>query len=67
MQEKLQHTRNLFWKEGMHMSGTIATIVVGLILLAVVVVIIQKMRKQRKNGKTSCGCGCSNCAIKCHK
>lgn len=45
-----------------------ATIVIGLVLLAVVAAIILVMRKNRKKGKTSCGCGCENCpsAGMCH-
>ena len=52
---------NLF---GSH--GTIAAILVLLILIAAVVA---KMIKDKKNGQTSCGCGCKNCAIAdvCHK
>ena len=38
-----------------------ATIVVAGILAAVVVLIVLRLRKNRKAGKTSCGCGCENC------
>ena len=42
-------------------SGTIAV----LIILAVIVgLIVNKMRKDKKEGKGSCGCGCSGCAMK---
>lgn len=46
----------------------IGTIIVGLVILAIVVLIIYKMIKDRKKGKSSCGCGCSNCpsSSMCH-
>ncbi len=39
------------------------------LVIAVLVFVIVKMIKDRKAGKTSCGCGCENCALhgKCHK
>jgi hypothetical protein len=39
------------------------TIVVGGILLVVVVLIIRSLIKNKKNGKSSCGCdgGCGSC------
>lgn len=46
--------------------GNIAVIaVLGLILG----LIIGKLIKDKKSGKTSCGCGCEGCAMrdKCHK
>lgn len=44
------------------------TILVAVIIAALVILIIRKMSKDRKKGKTSCGCGCSNCpsAGVCH-
>lgn len=46
----------------------LATIVISLILLAAVVLIVVRMMKNRKQGKSSCGCGCSNCPMSasCH-
>lgn len=45
-----------------------STIVIGAILLAVIALIIRSMRKKKKTGESSCGCGCSSCAMKesCH-
>lgn len=45
------------------------TLLVGVILAAVVALIIVKLRRNKKKGQTSCGCGCSNCpsADMCHK
>ncbi|MDE6538687.1 MAG: FeoB-associated Cys-rich membrane protein [Ruminococcus sp.] len=42
------------------------TVITGLILLAIVVSIVAKMIKDRKNGKSSCGCKhCPN-SSNCH-
>ncbi len=45
-----------------------ATIIVTLILAAVVAAALIKIIKNKKSGKSSCGCGCSGCAMKnsCH-
>lgn len=37
------------------------TIIISIVLGMVVVSIIIKMFKDKKKGKTSCGCSCSNC------
>lgn len=44
------------------------TILVATIVAAIVILIIQKILRDKKKGKTSCGCGCSNCpsAGMCH-
>lgn len=46
-----------------------ATIIISLALAAVVASIIAGMVKNKKAGKSSCGCGCENCAMskECHK
>ena len=45
--------------------GTILTLAV---LLIVVAAIVRYMKKERAAGRTSCGCGCKNCAMcgSCH-
>ena len=45
-----------------------ATILVTLVLIGIVAAIVGKMRKDKKQGKSSCGCGCSSCAMHgtCH-
>ena len=50
------------------LSANIGTIVVALILAAVVGLVIMKMIKNKKEGKSSCSCGCADCAMKgkCH-
>ncbi|MDD6395228.1 MAG: FeoB-associated Cys-rich membrane protein [Firmicutes bacterium] len=37
------------------------TVVVAVIIAAVVALIVVNMVRDRKKGKSSCGCGCSNC------
>ena len=37
------------------------TILVGTVLAVVVCLIVFKLYRDRKKGRTSCGCGCSNC------
>ena len=51
------------------LEQNLATLLIGVGLLAVVALIILKMVKDQRSGKSSCGCGCSNCAMRgqCHK
>lgn len=46
----------------------IASIIICAVLIAVVAAIIVSMIKNRKKGKSSCGCGCANCPMSgsCH-
>ena len=39
----------------------LATILISLALLAVVVLIVRHFVRQKKQGKSSCGCGCKGC------
>ncbi len=50
-------------------QNNIATIAISALLLGVVVAIVVRLVKNKKQGKSSCGCGCSNCAMSdiCHK
>ena len=50
-------------------SENIGTIFVAVLLLAVVALIACRQIRNRKKGKTSCGCGCAHCAMAgmCHK
>lgn len=45
------------------------SIFVGLILIALVAGVVIKLRRDKKRGKSSCGCGCENCPSHgmCHK
>ena len=49
--------------------GNIGTIIVLFIVAAVVAAVIIKMVRDRKQGKSSCGCNCAECALhgECHK
>lgn len=42
-----------------------ATIIVGTILFALILAVILKMRRDKKNGKSSCGCDCGSCGCGC--
>lgn len=46
----------------------ISTIIVAAALLAVVAAVVGSMVRNKKKGKSSCGCGCKNCAMSgtCH-
>ncbi|MGM9551593.1 MAG: FeoB-associated Cys-rich membrane protein [Clostridia bacterium] len=46
----------------------LATIIISIILIALLTMIIYKQIKNKKEGKSSCGCGCSGCAMSdiCH-
>ncbi len=45
-----------------------ATIAVSAILILIIGGIVYKMVKDKRAGKSGCGCGCQNCALsdKCH-
>ncbi|MCD8188345.1 MAG: FeoB-associated Cys-rich membrane protein [Ruminococcus sp.] len=43
------------------LKENIGTIIVGLIVFAIVALIVIKMVRDRKQGKSSCGCGCEHC------
>ena len=49
-------------------TANLSTIVVSAILLAIVTSISLHLIRQKKQGKSSCGCGCTNCAMhgQCH-
>ena len=46
------------------LSANLPTIIVGLVLLLIVGLIVRNMYKNKKAGKSSCGCGdeCGGCA-----
>ena len=47
----------------------IPTVLICAGLVAIVALVIAYLIKNKKAGKSSCGCGCSGCAMrdKCHK
>lgn len=50
------------------LSANIWTIIICAVLIAMVALLIYSMIRDKKNGKSSCGCGCSSCAMsdRCH-
>ena len=48
--------------------NNISTIIICIVLTAVIAAIISYIVRNKKQGKTSCGCGCKNCAMRgsCH-
>jgi hypothetical protein len=51
------------------LAENIGTIAAGIILIAIIGTVIAVIVKDRKKGRSSCGCGCANCAMSgaCHK
>lgn len=49
-------------------SENFATIIICVILLSVVAAVIGKMVRNKRNGRSSCGCGCADCPMSgsCH-
>ena len=50
------------------LSENIATILVLLVLVCIVTAILVRQIKNKKGGKSSCGCGCQSCPMSdsCH-
>ena len=49
-------------------SANLGTIVIAGVLLAVIVLISIQLIRDKKKGKSSCGCNCAHCAMhgECH-
>ena len=49
-------------------GANLGTILICLVLLAIVTFIILYLVRQKKQGKSSCGCNCAHCAMhgSCH-
>lgn len=47
------------------LSANLGTILVALVVAAVVAAVICTMRRDKKNGKSSCGGSCSSCGAGC--
>ncbi|MBQ6794670.1 MAG: FeoB-associated Cys-rich membrane protein [Clostridia bacterium] len=47
---------------------TVGTVIVSAVLVVIVGLIISRQIKNKKEGKSSCSCGCSGCAMSdvCH-
>jgi len=50
------------------LAENVGTIAVGALLIVIFGAIVMKLIKNKKEGKSSCGCGCSDCAMRgqCH-
>lgn len=50
------------------MSANWGTLAVSVLLLAIVTAITLHLLRQKKQGKSSCGCNCAHCAMhgQCH-
>ena len=50
-------------------TENLSTIIVSLVLVLIVAAIIRKLVRDKKKGKSSCGCNCAHCAMagSCHK
>ncbi|MCQ2528685.1 MAG: FeoB-associated Cys-rich membrane protein [Saccharofermentans sp.] len=50
------------------LAENLSTLVVVVILVAIVVLVVRKLISDKRQGKSSCGCGCSTCAMSdsCH-
>ena len=50
------------------LTENIATMIICAVLIAVVAAIIVSMIRNKKKGKSSCGCGCTDCPMSgsCH-
>lgn len=50
------------------LSNNIATVIISLVLAVIVALIIFSLAKNKKKGKSSCGCNCAHCAMSgsCH-
>lgn len=48
--------------------GNIGTIIICTVLIAIVAAIIVGMVRNKKKGKSACGCGCADCPMggSCH-
>lgn len=50
------------------LAQNIVTVIICAVLIAIVSAIIVHLVKNKKNGKSSCGCGCTDCPMSssCH-
>lgn len=46
------------------LSANLSTIIISAILLAIVIAISVYLINRKKSGKSACGCGCENCALR---
>ena len=46
------------------LSANIGTVLITLLLIAAVAAAVAKLLRDKKKGRSSCGCGCKNCAMR---
>ncbi|MEF2919763.1 MAG: FeoB-associated Cys-rich membrane protein [Acutalibacteraceae bacterium] len=51
------------------LGANMGSIIIGAVVLTILLLIVRYLLKNKKQGKTSCGCGCSSCPMSgsCHK
>lgn len=49
--------------------NNLSTILISVFLIAIIAAVIVLLVKDKKHGKSTCGCGCKNCAMRgeCNK
>ena len=49
-------------------AQNLGTILISAVLLVIVIAIVRYLIRQKKQGKSSCGCNCAHCAMhgQCH-
>lgn len=45
-------------------SANLSTVIISAVLLAAVIAISLYLINRKKSGKSACGCGCENCALR---
>ncbi len=48
------------------LQENLATILIGIVLIAIIVFIVIKLVRDKAAGRSSCGCGCEHCAMHEH-
>ena len=46
------------------LSANLSTVIISAVLLAIVTAISLYLINRKKSGKSACGCGCENCAMR---
>ena len=46
------------------LSANLSTVIISAVLLAIVIAISVYLINRKKSGKSACGCGCENCALR---
>ncbi len=54
---------------GEWLAANLASVLIALGLVGIIALVVLIMRRDKKKGKSSCGCGCENCPMSgsCHK